>query len=1815
MLGRLPITSKITCLLFSLVLSTGTYAQACDDNYVANTPVRDDILILVNDNSVDSCEVGLHYAQARNVPKENIIHIASPALYKIEWDDFRSMMDQIIFHLQQPSLLKPDAPPAPVCAGANPLYCSESADHLRSFTKIKYIVTTKGVPTNTQMPMSPLIPDSGGRDTHATSVDNHLKFWLLRYFPEPSQFNFQERENDFSSDGRTLRIVDVEHDGEFIVGRIDGYDLNSAKVLVDRTIRSEQQGIFGTIYGSTKFKLPQYQPDAPWAENAWRYQFGLVGESDPVCRDLSYSSNSGQAPSHCKAKFGQPGSGPAVPGNIGSRVVDGSEALVYLGHLQGHRSGGNQGGKKGDFRTILNIVKASGCQPRLCKDHASPTDCRLSSTDPLRELNTECVGVNEGFIGYNHQSYPMANFSLWPTSWTGPRGHTVRNLAYPRVRDNDGHGVTDSNSIWFTNLEDINTPTCYPVGHSDFSQLPSVPCANQYHIRLHQDVDDAIIAEGNQYRLQFWYKSNVTSAKRLNVTLKFSNPAETNFGQVIHQVTLSNVSDWTLVGPLDYTVPTLSGAANRLSLEISSIDNTTDAEIGLDDFSLIDLGTSIEQLNNGQFNLGHEQDSAGDHAAMFISRLGGVGFWGSVSHYQSGGHSFGGSVLRGLYYYFKGLPLGDAVWFGDSNNSGIFYGDPVYSPLAVRFDDLNLSIGDTALTNSTISLFGQAFNGRDNNAVNTTYYIDYCNQSHDFYVCDDLNAWNTSNISGSGQYLANGTALQFGDWDTTGLTPGDYLLRLRVETQNVSSGNPQSGKTQSFNDYYALTLYNANDDDDGDLLSNASELALGTDPTDPDSDDDGLNDFEENQTGADPLRHASEVDSDDDGMHDDWELVHGTSALIQDALVDLDGDGVDNIIEFLQGTLPTDNTSKPCIKTWYVDSGLPASGGDGSVDNPFKTIRDALASPSVNHGDTLFLKFTSSDTFQFYYDPTPVDIDKSVKIIGSDEGIIYLFAPLYFSGVKWGGIYNVNLAGSLILTENSEISNFSLERNIISTQRINLFDAKRVLIKNNILLKNVATQTGIDMGTSSHSVIENNTIVNFDSGVGVDRVNATEYLVQNNIFWNNVNDLAGFSTSDSIRNNILGTGLFDGINENFNADPLFLNTSDFNSPDFYRLTSFTSPAIDKGHRLSRFENEPNPLHGSVNGGRINLGAFGNTSGAAPSLDSDSDGISDQEEIEIGTSPISPSVDDLDVDNLPDDWEFARCNNQNCISSNDDPDGDGHTNYMEYINGSLPQENQSFRLGAWKTLTETFPLPVASADIEANTLTSGHWLPVANDSSTLIIVSANHANVGSYHAKSNGGVTGYNTSEIAQIIDVTQYASDIDLGLMSGDFSAFGHSTQAGWDYARIRVEFLDENEALIADGGQSINDDGDGIWKQMKISNSKLPFGTRKIRLVIGVVRTGGNNTDALVDGQVEAALTRTEVVSFNPLNIRGADIELDSIACDAWQQAPNSTGAILNIVPSQDTIAGVARGQVNGGSSGGNVTKAELEQVIEIADLGYNKQIEAGLVKLKLSTYARSNQLGDFAQLSIEFLDEAGLSLGFQESAFEDYNDGVWREFVFYSQSLPPKTRKIKLLAGLVRSGGVTTDAILDGPVRGHLVFSEKQNVFPLYVQGSAIEAGDIATAKWNRLSDGNGSIIQIDSGGAYTGATRARSAGGIFGDNTSEIEQIIPLGTLGLNNEIDNSQTTISFSAYGQSRQVDDSAHLWFEFLDENNQSISTIGPASIANGSVTWTKLEFENIAIPPHSRFVRLLLGLRRINGQTTDASFDGPVEGRINIVEE
>jgi len=140
-----------------------------------------------------------------------------------------------------------------------------------------------------------------------------------------------------------------------------------------------------------------------------------------------------------------------------------------------------------------------------------------------------------------------------------------------------------------------------------------------------------------------------------------------------------------------------------------------------------------------------------------------------------------------------------------------------------------------------------------------------------------------------------------------------------------------------------------NDDPDADGLTNQVELALetspdnadtdndgvddyeeayvyGTEPTNPDSDGDGLNDSDELFFyGTDPL----DADTDSDGMPDGWEVSYPDSLdpFVDDSTVDYDQDGFTNLEEYQGGTNPTIISYSLSMFASPAESGSITGGG------------------------------------------------------------------------------------------------------------------------------------------------------------------------------------------------------------------------------------------------------------------------------------------------------------------------------------------------------------------------------------------------------------------------------------------------------------------------------------------------------------------------------------------------------------------------------------------------------------------------------------------------------------------------------------------------------------------------------------------------------------------------------------------------------------------------------------------------------------------------------------------------------------------------
>ncbi|HBG78397.1 MAG TPA: hypothetical protein DDW84_06065 [Phycisphaerales bacterium] len=160
--------------------------------------------------------------------------------------------------------------------------------------------------------------------------------------------------------------------------------------------------------------------------------------------------------------------------------------------------------------------------------------------------------------------------------------------------------------------------------------------------------------------------------------------------------------------------------------------------------------------------------------------------------------------------------------------------------------------------------------------------------------------------------------------------------------------------------------------------------------------------------------------------------------------------------------------------------------------------------------------------------------------------------------------------------------------------------------------------------------------------------------VKNCIIWDNYSSLEGHNlyncsaTYSCIEDVVSGNG-------NIYTDPMFVNSD---SNDFHLW--YSSPCIDAGDPCSSYSNEPNG-----GGGRIDMGAYGNTDEAATSLDADGDGIADG-------------------------WEHLYWPNDdpNQHNANENLDGDKFNNLVEYMFRYNPTEDTNVPIAVSRMFLST-----------------------------------------------------------------------------------------------------------------------------------------------------------------------------------------------------------------------------------------------------------------------------------------------------------------------------------------------------------------------------------------------------------------------------------------------------------------------------------------------------------------------------------------------
>ncbi|WP_304511247.1 Ig-like domain-containing protein [Desulfopila sp. IMCC35008] len=128
--------------------------------------------------------------------------------------------------------------------------------------------------------------------------------------------------------------------------------------------------------------------------------------------------------------------------------------------------------------------------------------------------------------------------------------------------------------------------------------------------------------------------------------------------------------------------------------------------------------------------------------------------------------------------------------------------------------------------------------------------------------------------------------------------------RIRVDAQVLRKEGVEVTENEFVQNFYPGVGYFALADYDQDGLINEEEFEFGTDLFVSDSDGDGMDDGDEVETGFDPLIDDAGEDPDDDGVSNLDELALGTDPFRDDRGADLDNDGLVTETELQLGTDP-----------------------------------------------------------------------------------------------------------------------------------------------------------------------------------------------------------------------------------------------------------------------------------------------------------------------------------------------------------------------------------------------------------------------------------------------------------------------------------------------------------------------------------------------------------------------------------------------------------------------------------------------------------------------------------------------------------------------------------------------------------------------------------------------------------------------------------------------------------------------------------------------------------------------------------------------
>ncbi len=730
---------------------------------VSQNPLLNKTIVLYNSNARDAQEIANYYVAQRKMPTSALCSVRLPPGGYAKKEELLGARRTIVEDCICP--LIPEGQRPNPCTLAN-------INEIAEKSPISHMVIVKGVPHRLFSVGWPI----GGQDP---SFDFYLAVSLYR--PESEifgpgttgllsgpRYTSQSGSGGLVSEWGMLQVpVDPARDRMVVYGRVEAMTTERTKALIERTLDSERKGFTGNVVEASK--------NAKTTSHLLR---GFVRSTSQQCLTYNEASPALEWPyEDCRAGIG---SDEIVPARSGSLA-----RAVNVGLFYGSNPYPNgQAAFNGDFNRLLGWRKtASACTP-LCREFPTleeQTACKARSSDIFKELNTDCVGVGRGFMGHQTRSYTVSYYGMFPQGWMAHGGGDIEKT--PPVRlEGDAYQDSVFQDNYFLRFGDTaltSDSRCLGQDGSEQQCLERVPL----YIYRSQPVNVLLAGTSSSYsaRFRLRYRVKPGTPGKFHLRIRFQDEY---FRPFVKEGGGEHFASTTVIaanGSGGWESLEVEGAASAVNLppaddknpagtvlkyaQLSLESSLTDDLRGMIDIDAAEAfslpgETSLIPISMGSFALPYEGNylTSGDYAANVIDRLGGIAFWGSGGHHITGGWGFSSSAAH-FASLTSGRSLGESVQVTGGGESGTLYGDPLYSPLAVR---LYVDKGHSGRFGSPLEGelgkwfdvveedFGKAlpirfdaFNGRAM-GDHLKWEIDICSGGPKLVTdCDRLNLWRT----------------------------------------------------------------------------------------------------------------------------------------------------------------------------------------------------------------------------------------------------------------------------------------------------------------------------------------------------------------------------------------------------------------------------------------------------------------------------------------------------------------------------------------------------------------------------------------------------------------------------------------------------------------------------------------------------------------------------------------------------------------------------------------------------------------------------------------------------------------------------------------------------------------------------------------------------------------------------------------------------------------------------------------------------------------------------------------------------------------